>query len=100
MQTTDLMLENSQTNQMAINDGDFIIADDLNQRVTLILDSEAAYFKQYPILGARLKSFIASNIKTHQLASIIKESLAYDLIENIEVITQNQNFTVYQRWAN
>lgn len=75
--------------------GDFEVEASDMQHIILIIETSVGSWKQYPLIGVGIDSYLASSGKQNQLRTDIKTNLESDGYANIDVIlasTDNDSF--------
>jgi len=86
----DVKIENIETNEtdLMFQAGDFVISDNLNQRVALIIKYGTGHLRQYPDLGVHIDTF-NNGQWGQQIKNVIRRELAKDNIKTKTISNVN-----------
>lgn len=73
---TDILLD--ETDDLRIENGDFVIGESLDQEVSLIIRLNTGELKEDPVLGPNLIRMIKSNISQSEIKKQVKNHLSRD----------------------
>lgn len=92
----DILLEetpNLNTFDVSIEDGDFKLGADTQQRVQLILLAQQGHFKQHPLCGAGMESMLGG-VLSQPLKRNIRLQLESDGLKVSRVLFDNQSLKI------
>lgn len=72
-------------------DGDFVIAESDSQHIVDIITANKGAYKEYPLCGVEIDSYINSNASQLFLTNTIKQQLTTDGYGQIDVIFAENN---------
>ena len=86
---------------LIIKNGDFLVGDSDVQHVNDIIEASPGYYKQFPILGVGIDSYMNSSGKEQQLNNAIRINLESDSyqLNGVDILTDagiiNSNTQIY-----
>jgi hypothetical protein len=74
-----------------ISDGDFAIYESDNQHIVDIISSNKGSWKEYPLCGVSIDSFINAPVSQQTVKSEVNIQLTNDGYSNIDIVFQDNN---------
>jgi hypothetical protein len=86
MTTQDIIL-NTTTQDLLIENGDFVVNNSEQQETNLIINLNLGNLFEYPLVGVGIMNYLASTISPMKLESIIQQQLESDgfIVDSINV---------------
>ena len=81
MEFHDILLDSDQE-LVATAAGDFRTGDASNNLIKYIIVSHIGNWKEFPLVGVGISSYLNSNVTAEEIESVIKTALAADIFKN------------------
>ena len=83
METIDIILDSS--SQFIEKNGDFVLNDGANELIKYIVVSHQGHFKEFPLLGVGISSFLQGNESRAKIDKLIRQQLTNDVFPDPEI---------------